>query len=264
MHPFERLRMAARAGGEDPGLVARQAASALAAIAGEPAALVTACRRLVDRQPTCGPLWWLAARVLAAADPANEAWRAADELRHDPTPRAVADALPEGATVIVLGSPRQAGWALARRGDVRTLVVDARGEGGRLLYDLDEEGADVAAVAESGLGAAVVASDVVLLEADALGPDGLVATAGSRAAAAVAVHADVPVWVVAGVGRVLPEGLWAALVARLDQVPEPWARPSELVPIDLVDVIVGPGGRESLEEALARAGCVAVPELTRR
>ena len=71
-------------------------------------------------------------------------------------------------------------------------------------------------------------------------------------------------WVVAGVGRVLPEGLWAALVARLDEVPEPWARPSELVPTDLVDVIVGPGGRESLEEALARAGCVAVPELTRR
>ena len=29
-------------------------------------------------------------------------------------------------------------------------------------------------------------------------------------------------------------------------------------------MIVGPGGRESLEEALARAGCVAVPELTRR
>ncbi len=264
MHPFERLRMAARAGGEDPGLVARQAASALAAIAGEPAAVVTACRRLVDRQPGCGPLWWLAARVLAAADPPNEAWRAADELRHDPTPRSLADALPAAATVTVLGSPRQAGWALARRGDVRVLVVDARGEGGRLLYELDEEGADVAAVAESGLGAAVLASDVVLLEADALGPDGLVAMAGSRAAAAVATHAGVPVWAVAGVGRVLPEGLWAALAARLDQVPEPWARPSERVPIDLVDVIVGPTGPETLDQALARAGCVAVSELTRR
>jgi hypothetical protein len=264
VHPFERLRMAARAGGEDAGLVARQAATALAAIAGEPAALVTACRRLVDRQPTCGPLWWLAARVLAAADPANEAWRAADELRHDPTARALVDALPEGATVTVLGSPRQAGWALARRGDVRTLVVDARGEGGRLLYELDEEGADVAAVAESGLGAAVMASDLVLLEADSLGPEGLVAVAGSLAAAAVAVHANVPVWVVAGVGRVLPEGLWVALESRLDDVPEPWARPSELVPSDLVTGIVGPGGRESLDEALARAGCVAVPELTRR
>ncbi|HEX7276539.1 MAG TPA: hypothetical protein VF244_04130 [Acidimicrobiales bacterium] len=264
MHPFERLRMAARAGGEDPGLVARQAASALAAIAGEPAAVVTACRRLVGRQPTFGPVWWLAARVLAAADPAHEAWRAADELRHDPTARALADSLPEGATVTVLGSPRQAGKALARRGDVRVLLVDARGEGGRLLYELDEAGADVDAVAESGLGAAVVAGDLVLLEADALGPGGLVATSGSRAAAAVAVHAGVPVWAVAGVGRALPEGLWGALVARLDEAPEPWVGPSELVPGGLVDVVVGPTGRETLAEAVARAGCVAVPELTRR
>ena len=264
MHPFERLRVAARAGGEDAGLVARQAASALAAIAGEPAAVVTACRRLVARQPTCGPVWWLAARVLAASDPSNEAWRAADELRHDPTPRALADALPDGATVTVLGSPRQAGTALARRGDVRALVVDARGEAGRLLYELDEEGGDLAAVSESGLGAAVLASTVVVLEADALGPDGLVAMAGSRAAAAVAHHAGIPVWVVAGVGRVLPAGLWAAVEARLGDVPEPWAGPTERVPLELVDVIVGPGGPETIDEALARAGCVAVPELTRR
>ena len=264
MHPFERLRMVARAGSEDPGVVARQAASALAAIAGEPAAVVTACRRLVARHPTSGPLWWLAARVLASADPSGEAWRAADELRHDLTARALADALPDGAIVTVLGSPRQAGTALARRGDVRALVVDVRGDAGRLLYELDEEGGDVAAVAESGLAAAVLASTVVVLEADALGPDGLVALAGSRAAAAVARHAGVPVWAVAGVGRVLPAGLWAALVGHLDEVPEPWVAPAELVPLDLVDVIVGPGGPESLDEALARAGCVAVAELTRR
>ncbi len=264
MHPFERLRMAARAGGDDPGLVARQAASALAAIAGEPAAVVTACRRLVGRQPTYGPVWWLSARVLAAADPANEAWRAADELRHDTTARVLAEALPDGATVTVLGSPRLVGKALVHRGDVRVLLVDARGEGGRLLYDLDEAGADVDAVAESGLAAAVVAGDLVVLEADALGPGGLVATAGSRAAAAVAAHAGIPVWAVAGVGRALPEGLWDALVARLDEAPAPWAVPSEVVPADLVDVVVGPAGRGTLAEAVAQAGCVAVPELTRR
>lgn len=264
MHPFERLRMAARAGGEDPGLVARQAASALAAIVGEPAAVVTACRRLVGRQPTYGPVWWLAARVLAAADPANEAWRAADELRHDPTAGALGQALPDGATVVVLGSPPVVARSLRRRGDVRVLVVDARGEGGRLLYDLDEAGGDVDAVAESGLGAAVLAADLVLLEADALGPGGLVATAGSRAAAAVAAHAGVPVWAVAGVGRALPEGLWDVVVDRMDEVPEPWAAPSEVVPGDLVGVVVGPAGPGTLAEAVAGAGCVAVPELTRR
>jgi hypothetical protein len=264
IHPFERLRMAARSGGEDPALLARHAASALAGIAGEPAAVVTACRRLVDRQPWCGPLWWLAARVLAAADPAQEAWRAADELRHDPTPRALADALPDGAIATALGSPWQVGAALGRRGDVWALVVDARGDAGRLLYELDEAGCDVSSVAESGLAAAVLASTVVLLEADALGPDGLVAVAGSRAAAAVASHAGIPVWVTAGVGRVLPAGLWDVLNARLEDEPEPWAVAVERVPLDLVAVIVGPDGPESVEEAQARAGCVAVPELTRR
>lgn len=264
MHPFERLRRAARAGGEDPGLVARQAASALAAIACEPAAVVTACRRLVDRQPTYGPVWWLASRVLAAADPAGEAWRAADELRHDPTPGVLADLLPDGATVAVLGSPPVAGRALARRGDLRVLVIDARGEGGRMLHDLDEAGAEVDAVAESGLAAAVLAAELVLVEADALGNGGVVATSGSRAAAAVAAHGRIPVWAVAGVGRPLPAELWDAVVARVEESPEPWARPSEVVPADLVDVVVGPGGRETLVEAVARAGCVAVPELTRR
>ena len=119
-------------------------------------------------------------------------------------------------------------------------------------------------MAEAGLGAAVLASTLVLLEADACGVDGLVAVAGSRAAAAVAHHAGVPVWAVVGVGRVLPRGLWDAVNGRLAEVPEPWAASAELVPIDLVDVIVGPGGPESFEEALDRAGCVAVPELTRR
>ena len=77
-------------------------------------------------------------------------------------------------------------------------------------------------------------------------------------------HAGVPVWAAAGVGRVLPPGLWDALVARLEGAPEPWTGPREIVPADLVDVVVGPSGPESLADALGRAGCVAVPELARR
>ena len=55
MHPIERLRMVARAAGEGPALVAQEAAGALVAFGDDPAGLVTACRRLVDRQPTSGP-----------------------------------------------------------------------------------------------------------------------------------------------------------------------------------------------------------------
>ena len=57
MHPIERLRYVARAAGEGSTLLACEAAGALAAFASDPAGLVTACRRLVDRQPTAGPIW---------------------------------------------------------------------------------------------------------------------------------------------------------------------------------------------------------------
>src|SRR5918997_6930741 len=99
---MERLRMVARAGDEDPGLVAQDAAAALGACAGDPASLVIGCRRLVDHQPVSGPVWWLAARVLAAPDPAAEAWRAAAELDDDPTAAACAYHLPEDARVAVV------------------------------------------------------------------------------------------------------------------------------------------------------------------
>src|SRR5919202_4709289 len=102
MHPMERLRLVARAGREEATLLGRESASALAAFADDPAALVTACRRLVDRQPTCGPVWWVAARVLSAPDPGRGAWRAGDELCRDATPSALAAALPQDATAVVL------------------------------------------------------------------------------------------------------------------------------------------------------------------
>src|SRR6059058_5165624 len=105
--------MVARAEGEDPALVAQEAAAVLAACAGDPAALVTGCRRLVDHQSASGPIWWLAARVLAAADPAEEAWRAAEELGTDTTPGALAYHLPDEVQVVVVGWPDQAGSALA-------------------------------------------------------------------------------------------------------------------------------------------------------
>jgi hypothetical protein len=100
----------------------------------------------------------------------------------------------------------------------------------------------------------------VLVEASAAGPGGFVALAGSRAAAAVARHAGVPVWAVAGAGRVLPDRLWAALVARMEDE-EPWEDVEELVPLDLVDVIVGPRGLVRPADAVAQADCPVAPEL---
>ena len=87
MHPIERLRYVARASGAEPHALTQEVAGSLARFAGDPAALVTACRRMVDRHPAIGPIWWLCARVLTAGDPADEAWRALDDLHADrPSP----------------------------------------------------------------------------------------------------------------------------------------------------------------------------------
>jgi hypothetical protein len=262
VHPIERLRMVARVTGEDPGMVAREAAAALAAFSDDPRALVTACRRLVDRQPTSGPVWWLASRVLTAADPGAEAWRAAEELDADPTPGVLAASLPDDAAVVVLGWPEQAADALRRRADVRTLVVDAFGDGSGFAARLDREECDCVLVPESGIGSAVVAADLVLLDASALGPDGFVAVAGSRAAASVAWTAEVPVWVVAGAGRVLPAGLWEAMAGVLAADDEPWEAACDVIPLALAAMVVGPDGAQPAAEAPHRADCAVAPELT--
>ena len=265
MHPIERLRLVARAGGEgQSSLLAREAATALAMFSDDPAGLVTACRRLVDRHPTSGPMWWLAARVLVAADPAGEAWRAAEELDDDPTAGVLAACIPDDSTVTVLGWPEHAGSVLVSRGDLKTLVVDVLGEGTSLVRRLVAAGSESALVPESGIGAAVATSDLLLIDAAAMGHDGLVSVAGTRAAAAVARHAQVTVWAVAGLGRVLPQSLWRALRAELEGLPEPWEDVEEVVPIDLIDAIARPTGLERVEDVVSRPDCGLAPELLRR
>lgn len=261
MHPIERLRMVARAAGEGPALVAQEAAGALVAFGDDPAGLVTACRRLVDRQPTSGPIWWLAARVLCSTDPTQEAWRAVEQLQDDTTPDEVSAALPDGAVVTVVGLGEHTGEALVRRGDLEVLLVDNDNVEPYLIRRLQRTDTVLDAVPSAGVGAAVAASDLVVFEASAVGPAGMVAPAGSRAAAAVAQHAGIPVWAVAGVGRVLPARLWEALAARLEDDDEPWTAAEEIVPADLVDRVLGPDGPTSTAEAIAAPTCPVAPEL---
>ena len=251
----------ARASGDGPSLLVREAAGALASFSDDPAALVTACRRLVDRQPHNAPIWWLASRVLAAGDPAAEAWIAADELEADPTPGLLRHDLPADADVVVLGWPEQVATAVARRGDLTVMVVDSLGDGNGLVRRLERSGAQPILVEERGVAAAVAAADLVVLEAFGMGADGITAVTGSRAAATVARHGGVPVWAAVGVGRVLPGRLWDAYLRRLDDEGDPWDLDQELVPLDLIDVVVGPAGAHSTAEALLRADCPVVAEL---
>ena len=265
MHPIERLRYVARASGADQALLVRETAHALAAFRDDPPGLVAAARRIVDRHPTAAPLWWLCARVLTAADPQAEAWRAVDEIDDDPTAGELAHALPPDATVCVVGWPEVVGEALPRRGDVEVLAVDALGEGSGLVRRLAAAGVDAVDVPTSGLGAAVASSDVVLLEAVAAGASGFIGVSGSLAAAAVARHAEVPVWVAAGVGRWLPARPWSALTDRqATRHADPWDLDEEVVPFALVDQVCGPGGLEPPATAARRGDGPVAPELFER
>lgn len=262
MHPIERLRYVARSGGADHGALAEETARALAAFTDDPSGLVTACRRIVDRHPASGPMWWLASRVLASNDPRAESVRCVTTLQDDKTAAALAYELPDDVTVTAIGWPEHVGEALIRRGDIRSLVVDSLGEGAGLVRRLERtEDADVDEVPPANIAGAVQWSNIVLLEASAVGPDGFIAVAGSRAAAAVAAGTDAEVWLVAGEGRLLPDRLWAALLDRLDQAGEPWELDEEVVPLSLVDTVVGPKGRESVEAMLRRTDAPVVPEL---
>jgi hypothetical protein len=260
-HPIERLRYVARAGGVGVSALAEEAAGALARFASDPPGLVTGCRRLVARNVTVGPLWWLSARVLTAADPMHEASHAARALAVDPTAAMLAALIPDDASVVVLGWPEQLGDALRKRGDLEVFVVDVLGEGAAFVRRLEAVDVDAVDVRESGLGSAVAEADLLLLEASALGPSGFVAVAGSRAAAAVAHAAGVPVWVVAGVGRVLPARLWDVLVSEVDAEGDPWELDEEIVPIGLADQVIGPDGLLPAAQAYTRADCPVAPEL---
>lgn len=262
MHPIEHLRHVARAGGVDPVDLVAEAAYALGAFHGDPAGLVAAARRLVARHPAVGPMWWMASRVLVAADPAAEARQAAAELERDPTAGVLAAALPDEARVLIVGWPDTVVPALARRGDVTVLAGDD-GTGtdvGRLLGRVD---VDVIDVASEGLGAAAAVADVVLLEADAVGAGGGLCRPGSRAAAAVGRAAGRTVWMVAGVGRMVPGALLDACCAVVVGGDEPWEAGWDLVPLDLVDRIVGPDGPCAVADALAASAGPVAPELLR-
>ena len=141
--------------------------------------------------------------------------------------------------------------ALARRGDVDVLAVDGDG------------GVDALDVPASGLGAAVVESDLVLFEASAVGPQSALCPSGSLPAAAVAKHTGAAVWMVAGVGRLLPRSMFDPLVHRAIGELDPWEAPEELVPLELVDAVVGPAGAEPVAAAVARTDCPVCPELFR-
>lgn len=264
MHPIERLRYVARASSADQRLLVRETANALRGLQFEPAGLVIACRRIVERHPTSGPLWWFSSSLLTAARPFDACSQLASEVEHDPTPDHLFDLLPDDATVCVVGWPDLVGDAVMRRGDVRVLAVDADDEGSSFVRRLQRADVDADIVPPAGMAAAAVAADLVLIEALATSPGEVLAVPGSRALASVANCSEVPTWLVAGRGRRLPEPLFAAMATRIADVRAPWDAAAEPMPLALFGSVVGPDGLVGAEApGVLDAECAMAHELTR-
>ena len=253
VHPIERLRYVARASSADQRLLVRETAGALRGLQFEPAGLVIACRRIVERHPTSGPLWWFCASLLTSARPFEACNQLASEVEHDPTPDHLVDLLPDNATVCVVGWPDLVGDAVMRRGDIRVLAVDADDEGRSFVRRLERSDVEAEVVPPQGLAAAAVAADVVLVEAMATGQGEVLATAGSRALASVAYCSERPTWLVAGRGRRLPDGLFATMASRIADVRAPWDAVAEPMPVALFTTVVGPDGATSVDDPAALA-----------
>jgi hypothetical protein len=132
VHPIERLRYVARAGWGAPDVLAAEAAWALSDLAlREGPAVLPACRRLLDRHPGCGPMWWVAARILTAGDQVAEGEACADALECDQTDELLDEALPAGARIV-----RRGGVSDVASADIVVVQVDAFGAGG-MVVDAD-------------------------------------------------------------------------------------------------------------------------------
>ena len=262
MHPIERLRHVARAGDAPTAPLVREAAIALASFTHDPVELSTACRQLIERRPTSGPLLWVAARMLTGTDPGTEAWEAVEALERDTTARELAHALPADSMVVIIGASEICGEAVLRRPDVEVLVVDTVGEGYGLIHRLKARDHVVVDVPPGGIGAAVTEAGLVLVEAEVLHEGAALARSGSLAAAAVARHLGKPVWLVAGVGRVVPTRMFEWVADRVADV-DPWDDKVEPVPVDLIDAVIGPAGAQPVVEIRYRVDCPVAPELFR-
>lgn len=263
VHPIERLRYIARSSGADQRVLVAETASALRNLGPDPAGLVVSCRRIVERHPTSGPLWWLCAHLLTSPEPMRAARELAAALDSDPTPDLLAEALPESATVCLVGWPDLAGEAVLRRGDLTVLAIDAQDQGQAFVRRLER--ADVAAeiVEPGGTSAAVLAADLLLVEALAAAPTEMLAAAGSRAAASVAYCSEVPVWAVVGVGRCLPEAGFTSMLERVADVRRPWHVEAEPLPLALATYVAGQGGVAGAGEGSLQPECPCAPELLR-
>lgn len=261
MHPIEHLRHVARARGVDASTLVTETAYAMSAMRLEPEALVVACRRVVQRQIECGPLWWFASGLLCAPDPDEVIWELVSQISDDDTARHLARLIGDDATVVTVGSGDHLLDALARRGDLRVLSIDSHHTATGVLRRLERAEVSAEAISAEGLAAAISTASAVVIQTPAASPSSALVPAGSLAAVLVARHHSVPVWLVAPQGTVLPGEYMTHIVEHAIDAERPWEAEFEVIDIGLIDSVIAPTG--ALGPGDLAPGCGFAPELLR-
>jgi hypothetical protein len=119
---------------------------------------------------------------------------------------------------------------------------------------MDRAGVDVEPIAPESTLATCRRADLVLLEAGACSIEDVVASMGSGLTAVAAAASGVPVWLVAGVGRRLPEAFVEAIACSVDAQFERFST-------GYVNTVVGPQGVLPMSSEAVAPECPAVPEL---
>ena len=271
MHPIEHLRYIARAHGADPAALVEETAHALGSLYVDPAGVVVSCRRIVERHPFTGPLWWLCANVVASQDAHERVWELADEARTDRTPRHFAEALPDDADIVTVGAPSQVAPALGRRGDVRVLALDVQHTATMFVRQLERRDIEYEPIDAGAAGAAVRTAGanggIVAIEALAADADRIIAPIGSSTIAGLGAAFGVPVWLIAGLGRSLPSMFVDAMVNEIDRHLETslaWDLDVEVLPTSLVTDVIRPSGRVPMGPPALQPDCPATADLLRK
>ena len=271
MHPIEHLRYVARAHGANPASLVEETAHALGSLRFDPSGIVVACRRIVQRHPFTGALWWLCANVTTSSEPFDAVWKLADEIRSDRTGSELAAALPDDAVVATIGAPSVIGDGLIRRGDIRVLALDSGHTATSFVRRLERHDVDYEPVDAGAAGAVSRDADIVLIEALAVDSDRVIAPIGSSTIAAAAHAWGTPVWLVAGTGRRLPPLMIDAMVANVAALTDPdeegsidpWELDVEVIPTSMITDVVGPHGRVPMGPPAIVSECPMAHELLR-
>ena len=265
MHPIEHLRYLARAGQVDAPDLVLETASALSGLVLDPASVVVTTRRIVERHPLCGPLWWLCAHVVTASEPYRALHDCVEQVHADRTAEHLAGEIADGALVCVDGWSFDVAHALAIAGatsGVEVCVVDGDNGADHMIRVLERLEIPSYLVNSSNGAIAASNADVVLLSACATGSTVAWSSAGSLSLASAAYCAERPVLLSASMGSRLPDALYAGIVQDLDRqisqrrLVQPWHRDASEVPFGLCKAIVSSDGVHEVQ-ALSLHGLAA-------